>query len=109
MTFSLSRPSLKASAFGLPLVCAAALAAAPAGAEMTLVSPDIAPDTTIGADHVFDGFGCTGPNLSPALEWSGAPEGTNSYILTVHDPDAPTGSGFWRCMPQRSRNVTGHL
>jgi Raf kinase inhibitor-like YbhB/YbcL family protein len=34
-------------------------------------------------------------NRCPALRWSGAPDGTRSYVLTVYDPDAPTGSGFW--------------
>jgi Raf kinase inhibitor-like YbhB/YbcL family protein len=36
-----------------------------------------------------------GEDRSPALAWSGAPDGTQSYVLTVYDPDAPTGSGFW--------------
>lgn len=45
--------------------------------------------------HVFSGFGCTGENHSPALSWSGAPEGTQSFLLEVHDPDAPTGIGFF--------------
>ncbi|UPZ31414.1 YbhB/YbcL family Raf kinase inhibitor-like protein [Streptomyces sp. LRE541] len=36
-----------------------------------------------------------GRDLSPQLSWSGAPAGTRSYAVTVHDPDAPTGSGFW--------------
>ena len=49
----------------------------------------------IGLDQVFNGFGCKGKNLSPALFWSGAPAGTQSFAIMVYDPDAPTGSGFW--------------
>lgn len=40
-------------------------------------------------------FGCKGGNLSPDFEWSGVPEGTRSFALTLYDPDAPTGSGLW--------------
>ena len=43
----------------------------------------------------FNGFGCTGANLAPAVRWQGVPAGTRSYALTVYDPDAPTGSGWW--------------
>ncbi|HYM03720.1 MAG TPA: YbhB/YbcL family Raf kinase inhibitor-like protein [Stellaceae bacterium] len=62
---------------------------------MSLSSPDIAPGATIKDEQVFKGFGCTGGNISPALSWKGAPAGTKSFALSVYDPDAPTGSGFW--------------
>jgi Raf kinase inhibitor-like YbhB/YbcL family protein len=65
-------------------------------AAFELKSPDIAPGATIADKFVFKGFGCEGGNLSPALEWRGAPQGTKGFALLVHDPDAPTGgAGFW--------------
>ncbi len=62
--------------------------------EMTLTSPDLA-SGNFDETYVLNGFGCTGGNVSPALEWSGVPEGTQSLSLQVHDPDTPTGAGFW--------------
>lgn len=45
--------------------------------------------------EAFNGFGCTGNNQSPQLSWSNPPEGTKSFAITMYDPDAPTGSGWW--------------
>lgn len=61
----------------------------------TLSSPVIKPGARLAEAQVFKGFGCEGGNVSPALNWKGAPKGTQSYALTVYDPDAPTGSGWW--------------
>lgn len=64
-------------------------------AEFRISSPSFQPNGTIQAEQVFDGWGCTGRNVSPEVEWSGAPADAKSFALTVYDPDAPTGSGFW--------------
>ena len=53
------------------------------------------PGTKMPEENVFDGFGCTGKNISPEIQWSGAPKDTKYFALTVYDPDAPTGSGWW--------------
>jgi Raf kinase inhibitor-like YbhB/YbcL family protein len=81
---------------GLSLGLAVSMTGAQAaGDSFKLSSPDVKPRAMIDNKYVFDQFGCKGGNVSPALSWSGAPEGTKSFVLTVYDPDAPTGSGFW--------------
>ena len=71
-----------------PVIRAGALAAgvAAAGAaqaqSMTLTSPQIKEGATIANEQVFKGFGCKGGNVSPALNWSGAPSGTKSFAVT---------------------------
>lgn len=61
----------------------------------TVTSPDYTVKQPIADMFVFKGFGCEGENVSPTLSWSGAPEETKSYAVTIYDPDAPTGSGWW--------------
>ena len=60
-----------------------------------LRSPSLDAGELVPENYVFNGSGCSGKNLSPALEWEGAPEGTKSFALTVFDPDAPNEGG-WR-------------
>lgn len=50
---------------------------------------------TIPHENSYDHYGCSGKNLSPELHWSGAPKGTTSLALTVFDPDANKGKGWW--------------
>jgi Raf kinase inhibitor-like YbhB/YbcL family protein len=59
----------------------------------TLSSTDLGGEATITEE--FNGFGCTGENQSPQLSWVNAPEGTKSFAVTMYDPDAPSGSGWW--------------
>ncbi|AXX95309.1 YbhB/YbcL family Raf kinase inhibitor-like protein [Arcobacter ellisii] len=61
--------------------------------NFTLSSSDLEGQLT--SKQVFNGFGCTGENISPELSWKDAPKGTKSFAVTVYDPDAPTGSGWW--------------
>jgi len=56
----------------------------------TLESPDFAE-----GEKLPDWARADGGNRAPMLRWSGAPEGTKSFAVTLFDPDAPTGSGFW--------------
>ena len=61
--------------------------------NFTLQSDDLQGQLSI--DQVFNGFGCNGKNISPELGWSDEPKNTKSYAITMYDPDAPTGSGWW--------------
>ncbi|MFM6987283.1 MAG: YbhB/YbcL family Raf kinase inhibitor-like protein, partial [Arenimonas sp.] len=82
--------SLRLAALALSLAASTAMAK-----DFSLSSPQIKPGATLTDAQVFNGFGCSGGNISPALAWRNAPEGTKSFALTVYDPDAPTGSGWW--------------
>jgi Raf kinase inhibitor-like YbhB/YbcL family protein len=64
-------------------------------AEFQLASSDIKANAPMPKQQEFNGFGCTGGNISPQLQWKNAPVGTKSFAVTVYDPDAPTGSGWW--------------
>ncbi|AEV85481.1 hypothetical protein ACWT_4459 [Actinoplanes sp. SE50] len=58
-----------------------------------VASPDV--HGSFPPAYLADAFGCAGDNVQPRLTWSAAPAATRSFAVTMYDPDAPTGSGFW--------------
>ncbi len=63
--------------------------------DFTLTSTSFDKGGVIPKGLFYNGLTCNGENLSPQLSWKGAPEGTRSYVITMFDMDAPTGSGWW--------------
>ncbi|WP_373973711.1 YbhB/YbcL family Raf kinase inhibitor-like protein [Chitinibacter sp. SCUT-21] len=63
--------------------------------DFQISSTDLKANQFMSKQHEFAGFGCNGGNISPQLQWKNAPAGTKSFAITVYDPDAPTGSGWW--------------
>ena len=65
---------------------------------MKLISPDFNDGEFLKQEYSLSkeyGFGCMGKNIRPHLEWSGFSDQILEYAITIFDPDAPTGSGFW--------------
>jgi Raf kinase inhibitor-like YbhB/YbcL family protein len=58
-------------------------------ADLKVSSPAFEALGPIPAKYTGDG-----PDLSPPLEWSGVPRGTQSFAVVVHDPDAPLVDGW---------------
>ncbi len=72
------------------------LAAGPAWAgSLRVDSPDLANGGRVALAQVYGRDGCPGQNRSPALRWSGVPAGTESFAVTMFDPDAPHFGGWW--------------
>jgi Raf kinase inhibitor-like YbhB/YbcL family protein len=70
--------------------------AAPIGAaDFTLGSAEFADGSRMPKFTEFHGMGCDGENRSPEIAWSGAPVGTRSFTLTIHDADAGAPGGWW--------------
>ena len=95
--------------------CSSSGSTSPASAPVTQATPQqtaslrgplipVVPALTLSSTDFTNGgplpvgsaqSGCGGTNTSPQIAWSAGPATTQSYALTVFDPDAPTGVGFW--------------
>jgi Raf kinase inhibitor-like YbhB/YbcL family protein len=83
------------SAFTAAILTLTVLTTQAQAADFSLSSPEMHDGGVLPAAQIANSFGCGGENLSPALAWSNVPEGTKSFAVSLYDPDAPTGSGFW--------------
>jgi len=67
-----------------------------ATSRFVLSSPDSRLAAKVPEEYTANLFGCTGGNMSPPLQWTGAPAGTKSFVVTLFDPDErSTPSGWW--------------
>lgn len=74
-----------------------------------LTSDDIKDGEELPVPQLSGIFGAGGEDRSPGLSWSGFPDGTLSFVVTVYDPDAPTASGFWHWSVVDIPATTTHL
>ena len=77
-----------------PILTLLAVGSAQAG-SLRAESPDMANGGRVALAQVYGRDGCEGQNRSPAVRWSGVPAGTESFAVTLFDPDAPHAGGWW--------------
>ncbi len=64
--------------------------------KFTIYSPDFKNNQRLSSSALYNKLWCSGDNIAPTIQWKNAPKNTKSFVLTMHDPDAPTGGGgFW--------------
>lgn len=87
-------PTIRTLHFLVGALCVAASWSAAAAVPFTLTSPEIADGGLLNRKHAADANECGGRNISPALQWRHAPAGTQSYAVTLFDPEGGHGMGI---------------
>lgn len=86
---------MKTAACTLCLMIGLTAATSQARAADFTVTTDSQPNGHLANAQYGASLGCHGNNLSPRVAWKNAPAGTRSFVVTIYDQDAPTGSGWW--------------
>jgi Raf kinase inhibitor-like YbhB/YbcL family protein len=93
----------------IAVICSLCLFTDLANAKMKISSPDFKEGEVIKEVNVFNGFGCSGQNISPEINIADIPKDTKSLAITIYDPNAPTGSGWWHWIvyniPAATKNI----
>ena len=79
----------------LVTICLFSIFANAANAKMSISSPDFKEGEMVKEANIYNGFGCSGQNISPEINISNVPKDAKSLAITIYDPNAPTGSGWW--------------
>jgi Raf kinase inhibitor-like YbhB/YbcL family protein len=95
LVISIRSSNMKRSSLAIRLMAGLALFAGIAHSAEFKVATDSQVDGRFQNAQFANVMGCQGGNISPHISWQGAPDGTKSFVVTMYDPDAPTGSGWW--------------
>lgn len=91
----MSKPILIFCCFLIAAICIFGGLKAFSADTFQVTSQDIIPHQLLNKAHVYNANGCLGDNISPQLSWSNAPQGTQSFAIICHDPDAPRPHGWY--------------
>lgn len=93
----------------LAVICSLCFFANSANA-ISISSSDFQEGKIIKEDNVYNGFGCKGKNISPQITINDIPKDAKSLAITIYDPNAPTGSGWWHWIayniPTATKTIT---
>jgi len=104
------KPSRTAtSAIFLVIVFAVAAPRLAVAADMTVSSNAVLEGKPLPSKMAYNQKDCGGQNLSPDLAWTGAPAETKSFAITVFDPDARSGKGWWHWLAFNIPHMVTHL